>query len=299
MEEDTTRFGGHTEVGKINRLLLKNPKDAWTSQDAIATQWKALNYISEPNLAKAEAEYQDFVELLSDTISEIEFLPASDLGGLDSLYVRDASIITDVGLILCNMGKPAREDEPGDVHSYISSSDIPVLGQIEGDGTLEGGDLVWLDSSTLVVGCGYRTNDEGIRQLWELTADFLDELVVVPLPHWNGPDDVLHLMSMLSPVDHDILAVYSRLLSVPFREWLLEREFTLVEIPDEEYDSMACNILAVEPGKVIMLEGNPITRKLLEDQGVEVKTYAGEEISRKGAGGPTCLTRPLHRSVQG
>lgn len=299
MDEDTTRFGGHTEVGTIKRLLLKNPKDAWISQDAIRTQWKNLNYVSEPDFAKAEAEYQDFVELLSDTVSEIEFLPASGSGGLDSVYVRDASIITDMGLILCNMGKPARKGEPADVHSYISSRDIPVLGQIEGEGTLEGGDLVWLDSSTLVVGCGYRTNDEGIKQLWEFTADFLEELVVVPLPHWDGPDDVLHLMSMLSPVDHDILAVYSRLLSVPFRDWLLEREFTLVEIPDEEYDSMACNILAVEPGKVIMLEGNPITRKLLEDQGVEVKTYAGEEISKKGAGGPTCLTRPLLRSVQG
>lgn len=295
-KEKTAVYGGQTEVGAIERLLLKKPTDAWNSQAAINAAWKNLDYLSKPSFAKAEAEYQAFVELLSDSVKQIEFLPATVDGKLDSLYVRDTSIITDGGLILCNMGKPARKEEPEDVQTYISTTDIPLLGRIESPGTLEGGDVVWLDSSTLAVGRGYRTNDEGIRQLWELTADFIEELVVVPLPHWDGPGDVLHLMSMLSPVDHDVLVVYSRLLSVPFREWLLEREFSLVEVPDQEYESMACNILALEPAKVIMLEGNPMTRKLLENLGVEVMTYRGEEISAKGSGGPTCLTRPLHRS---
>jgi N-dimethylarginine dimethylaminohydrolase len=297
MENNLNTFGGQSEVGAIERLLLRKPTDAWATQAAIAAQWKDLNYLSEPNLARAEAEYDAFCELLHNSVANIEYLPGPDTQGLDSLYVRDASIITDAGLILCNMGKEARRNEPQDVRTYVSNGDIPILGEIKGEGTIEGGDLVWLDKTTLVVGRGYRTNDEGIKQLWELTADTLDELVVVPLPHWNGPGDVLHLMSMLSPVDHRVLAVYSRLLSVPFREWLLERDFTLVEVPDEEYDSMACNILTVSPGKVIMLEGNPRTQNLLEQHGVEVHTYSGEEISKKGCGGPTCLTRPLLRSM--
>jgi N-dimethylarginine dimethylaminohydrolase len=174
---------------------------------------------------------------------------------------------------------------------------VAILGAITGEGKLEGGDVLWVDERTLAVGRGYRTNDEGIRQLRQLTADFIDELVVVPLPHWNGPDDVLHLLSLISPIDHHLAIGYSKLLPVPFREWLLAREVKLLEVPDAEYESMACNILAVAPRQCLMLSGNPRTKAMLEAEGVEVWEYDGEEISRKGAGGPTCLTRPLQREI--
>jgi N-dimethylarginine dimethylaminohydrolase len=193
------------------------------------------------------------------------------------------------------MGKEQRRREPAAIGEYLPQIGVPILGRISGDGTLEGGDVVWVDERTLAVGRGYRTNDEGIRQLRELTADIVDEIVVVPLPHWNGPTDVLHLMSFLSPIDHDLALVYSRLMPVPFREWLLTRGVRLVEVPDTEYDTMACNVLAVAPRQCIMLEGNPRTRKLLEAEGVEVRVFGGAEICAKGAGGPTCLTRPILR----
>jgi N-dimethylarginine dimethylaminohydrolase len=155
--------------------------------------------------------------------------------------------------------------------------------------------VVQIDEQTLAVGQGYRTNAEGIRQLRELTKDFIKELVVVPLPYWNGPEDVLHLMSFISPVDQDCALVYLRLMPVPFREWLIQRGMILIEVPDVEYETMACNVLAVAPGTCIMLAGNPRTKQLLEENGLEVWEYIGDEISRKGAGGPTCLTRPLYR----
>ena len=152
-----------------------------------------------------------------------------------------------------------------------------------------------VQSGTIAVGRGYRTNDEGIRQLRQLTAELIDELIVVALPHWQGPNDVLHLMSLISPVDYNLALVYSKLLPVPFREWLLAWGIKLLEIPDAEYDSMGCNVLAVAPRKCIMLAGNPRTKAMLVNEGVEVWEYEGEEISRKGAGGPTCLTRPILR----
>jgi len=155
--------------------------------------------------------------------------------------------------------------------------------------------VVWIDDHTLAVGLGYRTNGEGIRQLKEFCSDFVDEFVVVPLPHWKGPGDVLHLMSLISPVDHDLAVVYSRLLPVPFREWLLHRGIQLLDVPDSEFETMACNILAVSPRKCIMISGNSKTKQILEDRGVEVWVYGGEEISKKGAGGPTCLTMSLLR----
>jgi len=131
--------------------------------------------------------------------------------------------------------------------------------------------------------------------LKEFTRDLVDEFVVVPLPHWKGPDDVMHLMSLISPVDHDLAVVYSRLLPVPFREWLLRRGIQLLEVPDSEYETMGCNVFTVVPRKCIMIAGNPQTKQRLEDKGIEVLEYEGKEISRKGAGGPTCLTRPLQR----
>ena len=163
---------------------------------------------------------------------------------------------------------------------------------------MEGGDIVWIDERTVAVGEGYRSNMEGINQFKPLLGDLVDTVIPVALPHWTGPRDCLHLMSNISPIDHDLYLVYSRLLSVSFRKYLLERKIQLIEVPDEEYDSMGCNVLAMENRKVIMVEGNPITKDRLENEGVEVHTYDGTEISLKGAGGPTCLTRPFLRCTQ-
>ena len=216
--------------------------------------------------------------------------------GLDSLYARDASIVCDKGVILCNMGKAARRTEPNVQGAALRSSNIPIHGTITGEGRVEGGDVVWLDERTLAVGRGYRTNDEGIRQLGVLLQGCVDELIVVPLPHWHGPADVFHLMSILSPIDHDLALVYSPLMPVPFRETLVARGIELVEVPDAEFETMGCNVLAVAPRKCIMIAGNPETRRRLESAGAEVHEFEGQEICLKGGGGPTCLTRPIQRA---
>jgi len=121
-------------------------------------------------------------------------------------------------------------------------------------------------------------------------------IIVVELPHYKGPSDVFHLMSILSPVDKDLAVVYSPLMPIKFRNHLLERGYTLVEVPDAEFESMGCNVLAVAPRQCIMVEGNPITQQGLEQAGCKVTTYKGAEISVMGGGGPTCLTRPMLRS---
>ena len=195
------------------------------------------------------------------------------------------------------MGKKDRLSESAAMENYFQSINVPILGRIETPGTLEGGDVVWLDECTVAVGEGYRSNAEGIRQLKTLLGNLVDEVISVPLPHWTGAGNCLHLMSNISPIDHDLYLVYSRLLPVPFRKYLLHRQIQFIEVPDEEYDSMGCNVLAVEPRKCIMIEGNPITQGRLEAEGVEVHTYDGSEISLKGSGGPTCLTRPFLRSA--
>ena len=290
-------FGCQNMVDPIRRVLMKHPREAYQNQNSLNDKSPQLNYYGVPNYNKALADYESFTELLTSFGAEVYFLPIDDSTSLDSVYTHDPCVISNGGIILCNMGKEARLSEPDAVKDYFESIDIPILGQIEAPGTLEGGDIVWLNERIAAVGEGYRSNAEGIRQFKVLLGNLVDEVISVPLPHWAGPGDCLHLMSNISPIDHDLYLVYSRLLPVPFRKYLLHRQIQLIEVPDEEYDSMGCNVLALEPRKVIMIEGNPITRQLLEREGVEIHTYDGSEISLKGAGGPTCLTRPFLRSA--
>jgi arginine deiminase len=288
-------YGSQSEVGRIRSILIKHPRDAFISQENIDDQWADLNYLGCPDFEKALEEYEHFENLIADEVDEIYHLPEDARVGLDSMYVHDPVLITGKGAILCNMGKEERYEEPLAMRDYLKELGVPVLGAIREPGTLEGGDVVWLGQGRLAVGQGYRTNAEGIHQLQELTRELVEELVVVPLVHWLGPEDVLHLMSMISPIDLDTVVVHSRLLPVPFRQWLIERDFRLIDIPDEEYETMACNILALAPRRCIIIEGNPKTRQLLESEGCTVWEYRGQEISKVGSGGPTCLTRPLLR----
>jgi len=289
-------YGCETSSGELRSVLVKSPRTAHQGQAQVAAAWRAVNYPADPEFALALQQHDALLNLLRQARIEIHELPATDDTGLDSVYTHDPVIVTSRGAILCRMGKAARVEEPAAAGEWLASVDIPILGRIHGPGVLEGGDLVWLDGRTVAVGEGYRTNAEGIRQLRALLAGLAEEVVAVPLPHWTGPADCLHLMSLISPIAPDLAVVYSRLLPVPFRQLLLDRGIELVEVPDEEYDTMACNVLPVAPRKCIMLDGNPKTRAALEAAGTEVWTFDGSDISLKGGGGPTCLTRPLLRT---
>jgi N-dimethylarginine dimethylaminohydrolase len=289
------RVGGQSDVGKLRRVVVKHARDAFESDGAIARQWRDLGYLERPDFATATLEADGFVALLERAGVAVTRLPPDGTTGLDSLYVRDASLVCDRGVILCNMGKPQRRTEPAAQEAALGAAGVPLLGRITGAGTVEGGDVCWIDERTLAVGRGYRTNDEGIRQLRHLVRDCVDEVVVVPLPHWRGPDDVFHLMSIVSPVDRDLWLVYAPLLPVPFREILVDRGIELVEVPGPELETLGCNVLALAPREVLTVAGNPATRARLEAAGVVVHEFAGEEICVKGGGGPTCLTRPLTR----
>lgn len=283
------------DTGRIIKLLLKHARDAFLDETRINTQWQPLNYTDKPKLNEAIREYEAFTNLIKQLGAELHFMPPGNDIGMDSIYVRDAVVAAQNGIILCRMGKEARRSEPAAQAAYYREIGIPILGKIEAPGTLEGGDVAWLDKRTVAVGRGYRTNDAGIRQLRELLGDSIDALIEVPLPHFRGPEDVFHLMSIFSPIDRDLAVVYSPLMPVPFRETLLQRGYRLVEVPESEYDSMGCNVLAIAPSECLMLEGNPQTRAALVAAGCIVHEYQGNEISRKGCGGPTCLTRPLLR----
>ena len=285
-------------VDPIKKILLKHPSNAFLNQRNINKQYLELNYLAAPNFNSAISDYEIFVDLLKSFDIEIYYLPKDKSTSLDSIYTHDPCVVSNKGVVICNMGKKARQPEADAMKKFFHSIEVPILGKIESPGTLEGGDVIWINEKTIAVGEGYRTNKEGIEQLKLLLSDQVETVITVSIPHWNGPDDCLHLMSNLSPIDHDLYLVYSRLLPVSFIKYLLDQNIELIDVPDDEYESMGCNVLAIAPRKVIMISGNPKTKQLLENKGVEIHTYDGSEISIKGAGGPTCLTRPFLRISQ-
>jgi N-dimethylarginine dimethylaminohydrolase len=291
-----------SEIAALAAVLLKHPREAFVDQATLNAEWAALGYAGPPDFARAVDEFDAFAAILATSGAAMHWLPRGADTTIDSIYVRDAAVVCDRGLVLCRMGKAARAGEPAALERGLAAaglSDWPIAGRIASPGTIEGGDVVWLGPRTVAVGRGYRTNDEGIRQLRAILGDSVDDLLVVPLPHWRGAGDVMHLMSLISPIDRDLAVVYAPLLPVPFLERLLDLGVECLEVPDEEFDRLGGNVLALAPRRCLIARGNPLTLAALERAGVDVTEYAGAEISLKGAGGPTCLTRPLARHAAG
>jgi N-dimethylarginine dimethylaminohydrolase len=286
-----------SEYGTLQTVFIKKVEDAFIDQSKVDSQWQALNFLGAPDFKQAQNENQQFENLLRAADVKIQHFEEDDSVTMDSLYCRDASIATDNGIIICRMGKAGRINEPSAAEKVYKKAGHPILGKIEVPGTVEGGDVAWLDQKTLAIARTYRTNEEGIRQMRALLNPAGIEVIEVQLPHYKGPSDVFHLMSIFSPIDKDLAVVYSPLMPIVFREELIKRGYQLIEVPEEEFDSMGCNVLATAPRTCLMVKGNTVTKQRLQQAGCTVLEYDGQEISYKGGGGPTCLTRPLWRRV--
>ncbi|MFL6294023.1 MAG: dimethylarginine dimethylaminohydrolase family protein [Thermoanaerobaculia bacterium] len=272
----------------LRRVLVKRPDEAFAVEDI--ARW---HYASRPDLDAARREHDALVEILAGAGAEAIDHPEPQPDRADAIFVFDPALVTDRGAVILRMGKELRRGEEAAMARRLREIGVPILAELRGEAIAEGGDLLWLDSRTLAVGQGFRTNAEGLRQLREILAGV--EVLPVELPYFTGPEACLHLLSLISIVDRDLAVVYPPLLPVGFWRTLRDRGFRLVEVPDE-FATMAPNVLALAPGRCLMLEGNPVTRRRLEQAGCEVLTYRGREISLKAEGGPTCLTRPILRS---
>jgi N-dimethylarginine dimethylaminohydrolase len=241
------------------------------------------------------AEHEAFRALLAAEGAEVILAETSHGPDPDAIYTYDPAIVADAGAVLLRPGKEGRRGEPDAMGADFVEAGVPIAGRLEAPALAEGGDTVWLDERTLLVGRGYRTNDAGIQALRDLLPGV--DVIAFDLPHYQGAGEVMHLMSFLSPLDADLAVVYLPLMPVRLVELLREREIELVEAPDEEFESMGPNVLALGPRIALALAGNDETRRRMERAGVDVRVYAGEHISRPGDGGPTCLTRPILRGA--
>lgn len=273
-------------VDPLRRVLVRAPSKR------ACTYWREYGWRGEPDPARLIREHDDFCAILEDAGAEVVVADPLEADP-DAIYQFDPALVTEHGAILLRPGKASRRGEVDATGKALGAAGVPIAGALDAQAVAEGGDFIRLDESTLLAGRGYRTNDEGIRQLAELLPGV--EVTAFDLPHWRGEDEVMHLLSLLSPLDVDLVAAYPPLLPVGLAQLLSAREIDIVAVPDEELETMGANVLALAPRVAVTLDGNSVTRQRLVRAGVDVIVYTGEEISLKGDGGPTCLTLPLLR----
>jgi N-dimethylarginine dimethylaminohydrolase len=277
-------------VEPLRKVLVKRPDSAFAVED-----YRKWHYTARPDLEEAQREHDAFVAVLEAEGVDVSHHDEVQPERADAIFTYDPAIVTDRGAIILSMGKLLRRGEEAPMARRLEELEVPVISRFHGEATAEGGDCLWLDHDTLAVGQGFRTNAEGLSQLTEALHGTGVEMVPVPLPYFYGPEACLHLMSLISLVDHDLAVAYPSLLPVPFWRALRERGIDLIEIPEAEFDTMGTNVLAIAPRVSLILEGNPVTEQALRDAGCRVITYKGDEITLKSEGGPTCLTRPILR----
>ena len=274
-------------TGELQRVLVRAPR----AEDLHG--WQACGWRSEPDATAIVCEHEALCSLLESAGAEVLFAESAAPGNPDAIYTYDPALVSDEGALLLNPGKEIRRGEPSALGEDLERAGVPIAARLNGTEWAEGGDFCWLDERTLLAGRGYRTSSDGIWAVDRLLNGV--EVLVFDLPHWHGRNEVMHLLSLLSPVAEDLVVAYPPLLPVRLAQLLEERGIEIVPVPDEEFESMGTNVLALAPRVALMVDGNPETRRRLEKAGVKVLVYEGEELS-KGDGGPTCLTRPILRA---
>lgn len=288
-------WNGHSMVGALKRVLVCSPGTAGWDSSAATSLWRELGFQHPVNSREAATQHTALCQELATTGAELVSLPAAPDLSLDAVYAHDASLSTDFGMIILRPGKANRVAESGRHRSLYEEIGVPVLGEITSPGTAEAGDMVWLASTTLLIGRGYRTNSAGIEQVRELLAPKGVEVLSAPLPYGAGPSACLHLMSLISLLDETTALVDLPWLAVETVELLRERGYSFIEIDPQERESLACNVLALGNRRLLAIRENIRTNGRLLRAGFDVRTFPGSELCINGSGGPTCLTRPLLR----
>jgi dimethylargininase len=270
----------------LRRVLVRPPGTDFS-------RWREYRWLAKPDATRIAEEHEGLRKVLEEGGAEVVVAAIAADANPDAIYVFDPTLVSDAGAILLRPGKEARQGEVEAMRAEFEAAGVPISAELTEPALAEGGDAFWLDERTLVVGLGYRTNEAGAAQLGAALPGV--EVITVDLPHHHGPDHCMHMLTLISPLDADLALVYLPLMPARLVELLEKRSIELVEVPDEEFESIGCNVLALGPRKALALEGNPETRRRMEAAGVDVRVYSGKELSRKGEGGPTCLTLPLRR----
>jgi N-dimethylarginine dimethylaminohydrolase len=291
-------FNGHSMTGELRRVIVCPPANAGWNVSEKSDAWRQLGFQHAPDFAASQKQHEALCRVLHESGAEVATLPVAESSTLDAVYTHDASLATDFGMLLMNPGKKSRRPEAALHAEFCADIGVPVFGSVVDPGISEAGDIVWLDAKTLLIGNGYRTNQEGIEQIRQMLSPHNVEVLSASLPYGTGPSACLHLMSLMSMLDEQTILVDVPWLAVETVNLLRARNFQLIEIDDSERETLACNVLALGKKRLVALQENAKTNQRLRDSGFDVETFPGNELCINGGGGPTCLTRPLLRGYR-
>jgi dimethylargininase len=285
-------YGVDSMAGQLRDVAMRRPAAILTADPEV---W---HYAKPINADALSAQFDAFASLLEAQGARIHWLEADGDDGLaDSVFTYDPSFVIPAGAVILRPGKAARTGE-AELHRRFYEGLMPILGSIETPGTVEGGDCFFLDETTIAVGRGFRTNQAGIEQLAAIVAPHGITVEAYDLPFHNGPEACLHLLSVVNPLDTDLSLVYAPLLPVALYQRMAEAGYELLHIPAGEFEAsggLALNVLPTAPRRCLAIDGFPETVQLMRSAGCEVTTFEADELCLPCEGGPTCLTRPLHR----
>lgn len=287
MEVVGRTYGAQSMTATLRRVLVVAPRPEE------AARWREAGWRAAPDPGRLAAEHEGFRAELEAAGAEVVVAETSPETGLDGVYSYDPALVAREGALLLRPGKDSRLGEVEPLARALNDAGVPTAARVDAPATVDGGDTCWLDERTLLVGLGYRTNQTGVTALRRALPHV--DVLVYDLPHHRGRAELLHLMSLISPLADDLAVVYLPLLPVRLVQLLEERGIELIEVPDDEFPTQGTNVLALAPRVALALDGNPETRRRMEAAGVDVRVYRGDELSHKGEGGPTCLTRPILR----
>jgi N-dimethylarginine dimethylaminohydrolase len=290
------KTGAESMYDKLESILIKSPEDAFLNQKHIDENYEKFNYLGRPIYENVLSDFASFEAILKENVRNIYYLPKDSTVGIDSIYAHDPLEVTEKGAIYFQMGKDLRKSEPEATRKYLESIGIPTFERLKGSGTMEGGDLLWVDKKTVAIGLSDRTNEEGIRQFRDIMGEMVDEVIPVPLPYdLSGKKKVMHLSGAIHIVAKDVAVIYPRYMPAKFRSYLKERGFNFIEVSEAEKKTKGTNVLSLSPKKCMMVRGNKGVKSGIEEHGIEVLEFNGADLNIKGDGGPTCLTAVLLR----
>ena len=286
-------FGVSSMTNRLVTVAMLKPMEALKTADP-----KKWHYGNSFDPAKIDNNYSSFTKILTNLDVKILWMKPKNNEIADSIFTYDASFMTPKGAILLSPGKPLRKGEEKIHEAFYKKNNIPIIGRLSGSATAEGGDMFWLDKDTVVIGKGFRTNQEGIEQIKYVFNSFNITVVSFDLPFFKGSEACLHMMSLISIVDYKKALTYKSLLPTGLVQLLEEKGYDLIEAPEDEFissEGLNVNVLTIKPGACVMISGFPKTKKALENNGVNVHTFDGNSLCIGCEGGPTCLTRPILR----
>jgi len=305
------RYGAQSEYGKLKSVLMHIPGE----EINIVSGSNREDYLFRevPDLDRFKYEHEKFVKILKEEGVRVYLVEEEVSGELieaiklcpNMVFTRDNGTITKSGAIIGRMKHHARSVEPIIVREALKNIGVPIQAVIEAPAIFEGGDAVWLDEETLMIGYGPRTNEEAVKKvLMEGLGKTFKNLIAVPLPgrrvHLDGA--LMILSDKIAVTRIEDISMYpskmymedGRIKIINLAKWLMEKGYELITVNDREDRMFGANLVAIGEMKVLSYLWNRRIMRELEKRGFDVIGVEGYELV-KGGGGLHCMILPIER----